>query len=115
MCGGNHDRKAPTVWLQQHAESLTTSAGWASLGLGLPLVVAPQRAAALIGLRESPTMIRAFGLLDLVLGCDLLSGRPIRPQTPILLVAMLLLTGVDSLVAQHQRAAQKYPPSRRPC
>ncbi len=135
MSGHDHDRKASARWLEQHADSFITSAGWASLGLGLPLVVAPHRAAALIGLHESLATIRAFGILDLLLGCGLLSGhhparwmlgravgnlilavlcaraltngRPARPQTIVLLVAMILLTGVDALAARHQRPTRK--------
>ncbi len=135
MRGQDHDRNPPTRWLKQHAASFTTLAGWASLGLGLPLVAAPQQAAALIGLQESPATIRAFGVLDLLLGGGLLSGRqparwmlgraagnlilavlcartltsgrPARPQTTILLIAMILLTGLDGLAAQYQRTAQK--------
>lgn len=135
MSGHDHDRKASAHWLEQHASSFITSAGWASLGLGLPLVVAPHRVAALIGLHESLATVRAFGILDLVLGCGLLSGRqrarwmigraggnlvlailcaraitdgrPTRPQTTLLLVTMILLTGVDGLVARHQRPTRK--------
>jgi len=135
MGGQDYDRDILADWLERHAASFIASAGWASLGLGLPLVVAPQRAATLIGLHESPATIRAFGVFDLLLGCGLLSGRQparwmigraggnsilavlcartltrgrsSRPQTTILLVAMVLLTGLDGLVAQYQRTARK--------
>ena len=54
---------------------LTRSIGWASVGVGLALVVAPKLTVRAFGMGERPRLGRFLGVRDLVIGAGLLSER----------------------------------------
>jgi uncharacterized membrane protein len=63
-------------------ENLAKSLGWFSIGLGIAEVVAPDRIAALIGVRDQDnvrTVLRGFGLREIATGVGILS-QPANPS-----------------------------------
>ncbi|GAC1549629.1 MAG: hypothetical protein NVS2B7_25650 [Herpetosiphon sp.] len=54
---------------------VTTVIGAVSAALGLALLGAPRRSAAILGFGGAPPLLRAIGIADLVIGTGLLRGE----------------------------------------
>jgi hypothetical protein len=61
--------------VDNRAQELAAVVGWVSLGVGLPLTLAPRRMATFLGWGDRAPLARAIGVADLVVGPVLLLRR----------------------------------------
>ena len=116
----------------EQAKRAAIGAGVVTLGVGLPLLAAPQRTGEAVGIRAGHGL-RVIGLVDTVLSVGLLWGRPRWPwltaraaanppaaayfamlgrrsgaKTPIVIAALILgATILDASAARVLRAAER--------
>jgi mannose-6-phosphate isomerase-like protein (cupin superfamily) len=105
---GVHDKALEQI--DGRVRELTTVVGWVSLGMGLPLTLAPRRSAALLGLLgrdERVGLARAVGVADLVIGPALLFSR-YRARW---MLARAILNAVIALI--YARALKTRTPRRK--
>lgn len=83
------------------ARELAAAVGWISLGIGIPLTLAPGRSAVFLGWEGRPRLARAIGAADLVVGPALLpSWKRVRA------ISNAIIAGIYSRVLTtetHQR------------
>jgi uncharacterized membrane protein len=64
-----------TTHRRGQAEGLAVALGWFSVALGVAEVVAPRRLGRAIGVRSSPSLLRAMGLREIASGVGILTGQ----------------------------------------
>ncbi|WP_420225485.1 hypothetical protein [Pigmentiphaga litoralis] len=61
------------------AQRTARGLGWFSLALGLAEIIMPRTMARLCGVHASPSLMRCYGLREILCGVGLLSTRNARP------------------------------------
>jgi hypothetical protein len=73
------DKPEPTAQTQRQALRLARGLGWLSVGLGLAELLAPRAVARGAAVSTAPTLLRGYGLREIVTGAGLLTARDPAP------------------------------------
>jgi hypothetical protein len=86
---------------------VTTVIGAVSAALGLALLGAPRRSAALLGLGGVPLLLRAIGVADLIVGVALMRGTRRLGWMRMRACINVGLVGLYGWTLLHDRAARR--------